>query len=56
MQLLLALLACAAALSCDTGEYANTYLGACLLCPTGCLQCCDENLCSSCDSGTRSPK
>jgi len=39
-------------LTCLSGEYYNAELNVCLVCSSGCLSCCDENLCSSCNVST----
>lgn len=35
----------------DPTYYYNSNLGYCILCSFGCLECCDENLCSKCGAG-----
>lgn len=35
----------------DPTYYYNQNLGYCILCSFGCLECCDENLCSKCATG-----
>lgn len=48
--LLLALFSSVSA-TCEPGYYYNSGLDVCLVCPTNCLSCCDENICSQCDTG-----
>lgn len=40
--------------TCDSGYYYNSALEICMVCPTNCLACCDENICSQCDTGWNS--
>ena len=52
MIILLACLLLTTHAACPAGSYTNSALDLCLVCSPGCLACCDENLCSSCDTGT----
>lgn len=38
--------------TCLSTQYYNSELGICLTCSSGCAACCDESLCSLCNTGT----